>query len=456
MKPMTNQAPKNSQLTPLGTLAVLTATIPRRLKGALRRSPLTLRGLLLLGLASYLLVGPVASKSDIVSASLAYGLIATIASIFILVTIGAFALRSRQLCSMTGPSERSVSGTETRIIFTIAPVRVPPGTWLELSLQFAHEAPPSRVLRISGASAQERKLHLDLTFPHRGAWDITALNCSLRDITGLVRYAWRIPYSDVINIYPPIVLDTSLPILSSTQRPGDAVTDTLNRQGDPFDIKPYHPSDGIKKIVWKAFAKSGELLSRHPEASMTPEGFVTIFTLARPEDDDICSKVVAYTRALEELKLDLLISCEGLHGRELVRSSQACEELLIDSVWDAAQSTRETIEQDVNALLDWCAESSGHIAVRKIILFVSGARITDSTEAERVTALATWLSTRGVEPVFCVSRPALQQETERVGGLQKATSLFVTSPDSQSDLPYATDYRAFLTNCLSRNWEVFV
>jgi hypothetical protein len=189
---------------------------------------------------------------------------------------------------------------------------------------------------------------------------------------------------------------------------------------------------------------------------MTPEGFVTIVTLARPEDDDICSKVVAYTRALEELKLDLLISCEGLHGRQLVRSSQACEELLIDSVWDAAQSTRETLEQDVNALLDWCAESSGHITVRKIILFVSGARIADSTEAERVTALATWLSTRGVEPVFCVSRPALQQETPRVVGLRRASALFVTSSDSQSDLPYATDYRAFLTNCLSRNWEVFV
>jgi hypothetical protein len=251
-------------------------------------------------------------------------------------------------------------------------------------------------------------------------------------------------------------LDTSLPLLSSTQRPGDTVTDTLNRQGDPFDIKPYHPSDGIKKIVWKAFAKSGELLSRHPEASMTPEGFVTIITLARPEDDDICSKVIAYTRALEELKLDLLISCEGLHGRQLVRGSNACEELLIDSVWDAAQSNRETLEQDVHALLDWCAQSSGHIAVRKVLLFVSGARIANAREATRITALATWLASRGVEPVFCVSRPVLQQESEHQGRLHKAVSLFVTQPDAQAALPSATDYRAFLTTCLSRNWEVFV
>jgi hypothetical protein len=428
----------------------------RRVKARIARSPLTVRGLLLLCLAGYLVIGPVASKSDIVSASLAYGLMAMIASIFTLVTIGALLLRSRQLCSITGPAERATSGDETRIIFTVRPLRVPPGTWLEISLQFAHGQPPARALRISGASAHERKLHLDIPFPHRGAWDITALCCTLRDITGFVRYSWNIPYSDVINVYPPTVMDTSLPILSSTQRPGDTVTDTLNRQGDPFDIKPYHPSDGIKKIVWKAFAKSGELLSRHPEASMTPEGFVTIITLARPEDDDICSKIVAYTRALEELKLDLLISCEGLHGRELARSSQACEELLIDSVWNAAQSNRETLEQDVNALLDWCAQSSGHIAVRKILLFVSGARIANTVEAARITALANWLSTRGVEPVFCVSRPALRQEVEHHGHIQKAASVFVAPKSSHSDLPSATDYRAFLTNCLSRGWEVFV
>lgn len=456
MKLMTNTPQHNSQLNQLGPLGTVSTTLIRRLKALLLRSPLTGRGILLVALACYLLLGPVASQSDIVSASLAYGLLATIASVFILVTVGAFVLRSRPLCSITAPSERTVSGAETRIIFTIRALRVPPGTWLEISLQFAHGPSPSRVLRISGASSQERKLHLDLTFPHRGAWDISSIRCSLRDITGFTRYSWRIPYSDVINVYPPTVLDTSLPLLSSTQRPGDTVTDTLNRQGDPFDIKPYHPSDGIKKIVWKAFAKSGELLSRHPEASMTPEGFVTIITLARPEDDDICSKVIAYTRALEELKLDLLISCEGLHGRQLVRSSNACEELLIDSVWDAAQSTRETLEQDVHTLLDWCAQSSGHIAVRKVLLFVSGARIANSREAARITALATWLSSRGVEPVFCVSRPTLQQESTQQGRLEKASSLFLAPHDSQTTLPSATDYRAFLTTCLSRNWEVFV
>jgi len=234
------------------------------------------------------------------------------------------------------------------------------------------------------------------------------------------------------------------------------VTDTLNRQGDPFDIKPYHPSDGIKKIVWKAFAKSGELLSRHPEASMTPEGFVTIVTLARPQDDDVCSKVIAYTRALEELKLDLLITCEGAQGRPLARSSSECEELLIDSVWDARLSTSETLERDTNALLDWCAQSSSQIAVRKLLLFVSGARVADAAEAARVTALATWLSAQGIEPIFCVSEPAIYHDATRAGRLHTARSLFVAPERNTTTLSDIRDYQAFLTSCLSRNWEVFV
>lgn len=456
MTPMTNQAPLQSNTPPPGSRPADRPSLPRRARALFSRSPLTGRSAALLGLAGYLLSGPVATRSDIVSASLAYGLIATIASVFILVTIGALSLRARPVCSLTGPSERATSGIETRMILTIRPLRVPPGTWLEIAPIFAHEQPAARALRISGASTRERKLHLDFTFSHRGAWDITSLRCSLRDITGFVRYEWSIPYSDVITVCPPFISDTTLPLLSSTQRPGDAVTDTLNRQGDPFDIKPYHPSDGIKKIVWKAFAKSGELLSRHPEASMTPEGFVTIVTLARPQDDHICSKVIAYTRALEELKLDLLITCEGARGRPLARSSSECEELLIDSVWDAAISTSETLERDTNALLDWCAQSSGQIVVRKLLLFVSGERVADPDEAARVTALATWLSTQGIEPVFCVSEPGTYHDTTRAGRLHAARSLFVAPEHDATALTGIRDYRAFLTSCLSRNWEVFV
>lgn len=456
MNPITTQAQLPPRLTTAGPLTSGFTSLIGWVRAILLRSPLTVRSLVLLSLAGYLVWGPVASRSDIVSAALAYGLIAVISSVFLFVTIGAYLLRTRPLCSIQGPSERATSGHETRIIFTFRPLRVPPGMWLEISPQFAHEQPSARALRISGASNQERKLHLDFIFSHRGAWDITELRCSLRDITGFVRYSWSIPYSDVITVYPPIVSDTTLPLLSSTQRPGDAVTDTLNRQGDPFDIKPYHPSDGIKKIVWKAFAKSGELLSRHPEASMTPEGFVTIITLARPQDDDICAKVVAYARALEELKLDLLITCEGAHARSLARSAHECEELLVDSVWDAALSSSTTLESDANALLDWCAQASGNITVRKMLLFVSGARIADTNEATRITALATWLSTQGIEPVFCVSEPATRLNVTHTGYIQRATSLLIAPPEIPSSLTDAHDYRAFLTNCLARNWEVFV
>jgi len=97
----------------------------------------------------------------------------------------------------------------------------------------------------------------------------------------------------------------SVPVLTSSYRAGDLISDANERRGDPFDLKPYHPSDGIKKILWKVYAKTGELISRHPEQSMTPEGQVFIFSVNNVEDDHVCGAALDYTKKLEDLSLDV-------------------------------------------------------------------------------------------------------------------------------------------------------
>ncbi len=418
--------------------------------------PLTPQSTALLLLSLYLLTGPVQLSSDIVSAALALGLLAVVTLAILFVVAQGVRLRTRPLFSVTPPSSGSHPDQSVRIILTLAPVRILPGSYLECTLDFVHPGITPHALRISGASRFERKLHLDLSFPHRGSWEIRGLLCTLRDSAGLAQISWKIPLQNAIIIEPRSISDSHLPILSSTQRPGDLVTDTLNRQGDPFDIKPYHPSDGVKKIVWKAFAKSGELLSRHPEASMTPEGFVTIVVLARPEDDNLCAKATAYVRALKELKLDLLVGCEGSSNRELATDETSCHELLIDSVWDAAQSTPELLIADTQAVLDHCSQSSLQITVRKMILFVAGSRVADPLQARSIEALAQWLASRGIEPIFCLSEPE-NLSTQTAGKLpQRIRALFIAPSAAEVQAVSALSYRTFLANCLSKQWEVFV
>jgi hypothetical protein len=244
--------------------------------------------------------------------------------------------------------------------------------------------------------------------------------------------------------------------LSSTQRPGDLVIDTLNRQGDPFDIKPYHPSDGLKKIVWKAFAKRGELLSRHPEASMTPEGYVVILVLAGPLDDDVCARALAYTRTLDELKLDIVVGCQG--GRSYIPAStpEAAEELLIDAVWESARASLHELRADTMALLDHCRETTRGIKVSKVLIFCSGDRLSNAAEARTVGDLASWMSSQEISPVFCLTSPTTSKKSADAGRASLVTGWFVLPDNKGASNSSPATYHDFLSGCLQKQWEVFV
>ncbi len=417
--------------------------------------PLTPQSSALLLVGLYLLIGPVPHSSDIVSAALAFGLVAIVKiSIFLVVGQGV-RLRTKTLLSVSAPNTPVTPHDLARVVLTLRPARILPGTYLACSLEFDYEGSSPSIVKIFGSSSKERKVPLDLSFPHRGSWDIRGIRCVIRDITGLAKFSWLIPAQSSVLIQPPFVPDTTLPLLSSTQRPGDLVTDMLHRHGDPFDIKPYHPSDGLKKIVWKAFAKSGELLSRHPEASMTPEGFVTIVVLARPHDDDLCGKAIAYVRSLKELKLDVVVGCEGSRGRALATDAAQCEQLLIDSVWDAARASHQGLIEATQEVLDHCREHA-KLTVRKMVLFVAGARVADGSEAEAIRQLGAWLGTQGIEPIFCLAEPRQLRIQSSPSLARKTLKLLITPPTAETEHASADNYRAFLTSCLARQWEVFV
>jgi hypothetical protein len=230
----------------------------------------------------------------------------------------------------------------------------------------------------------------------------------------------------------------------------------VHRQGDPFDIKPYHPSDGLKKIVWKAFAKSGELLSRHPEASMTPEGFVALFVIADRASDQLCGKALGYVNSLKELKLELLLGCQGQKGRPFGTDLETTQTLLIDSVWDANErGVSETID-DLQALLDTCVQLNQGSNVRRVVIFIDGARVGASDGSELLEALSNWLDTHGIEPVFFVSQPRYFSATSARSWSDKALKLVIEPSNNGEPQISAADYQRFLSTCVARQWEVYV
>ncbi len=418
--------------------------------------PLSGRSIATLLLLLYLLLGPVWESADIVSASLTYALLIVILLAAVVVVLHGVALKRFLSASIGAPEQPEVSGEAVRVFIALRGSKVLPLFSLDLQLVFERPGASPALVRVSGFSESDRHAHVDLTFPHRGEWDIRGIECTLRDVTGLTRFSWFIPQQTAVTIAPVPTYDSNLPVLSSTQRPGEMMVDIFNRQGEPFDIKSYHPSDGVKKIVWKAFAKRGELLSRHPEASMTPEGFVVILTIAGKEGDKACAQVVAYSESLARLNLEIIASCEGANGRPAAHSPEALRELLIDSVWDAHPETIGHLQQDAVALLDYCGQLTPSLKVSKLLLFVSAERLAIEGQAKQIEDLAAWLSARGISPVFCLSQPSGTIQLRPATRLAKLSRLLIAREGDLNDQDSSQSFQSFLASCLQRHWEVYV
>lgn len=418
--------------------------------------PLSGRSVAALLFLLFLLLGPIRESADIVSASLAYALFIVIGIASVMGVIHGVALKRHLSASLGTPDQPGVSGESVRVFLALRGAKILPLFVLDMRLVFNQPGASPAIVRVSGFSESARQAPLNLIFPHRGEWDIRGIECTLRDVTGLTRFSWSIPQQTAVTIAPTPARDSLLPVLSSTQRPGEMMIDLFNRQGEPFDIKNYHPSDGMKKIVWKAFAKRGELLSRHPEASMTPEGFVVIFTIAGKEGDKACAQVVAYTESLARLNLEIIASCEGANGRPTAHSPEALRELLIDSVWDATPEKIGSLQRDAAALLDYCGRLTPSLKVSKLLLFIAAERLAIPGQAKQIEDLAGWLDLQGIEPIFCLSQPTALAQPKQPAALGKLSHLFI-SPESGVDTENsARSYHSFLTSCLQRQWEVHV
>jgi hypothetical protein len=422
-----------------------------------RNAPFTTRSALLILFCSYLLIVPVPNSSDIIAASLAYGLL-TILAALLLTTTAQFIVTKRALSSIQfyPPDNKLTSGeAATCAISTQHNIKLIPGLSLELKPLCSQSGIVLPTLKISKGLQAKAPLAFEISTPHRGNWEIHGLRCSVGDLTGLFKLNWQIPLETSIVAVPPPLTGSLLPLISSTQRAGDALNDTVHRLGDPFDIKPYHPSDGIKKIIWKAFAKSGQLLSRHPEPSMTPEGFVAIFVLARPEDDQICAKALNYIESLKELNLDLALCCEGQKGRAVGHDYESSRDLLVDSTWDATSSDERSIQADLQLLFDTCSAQGVALNLRKIGVFCSGSRLANPDDSSLIKAVISWFDERQIEPVFFLTDPKINIG-EKASLREKVSSIFVESSRAPERASSRKLYESFLSTCVGKQWEVFV
>lgn len=432
------------------------------------------RGMVITIALFFLFLGPVSREMDIVASVLTFSLLAVMLIVATISAISGTLLRRKIKISLGPPGSSSEphlpvirSAEPLKYLLHLRGATIPPLFFLSLSLEF-DESPSAPVIRhrVSGSAPGIRTLAASIAFPHRGIWNATRLRITLEDYFGLSRYSWQVSRDDFNSpcIVHPVTgySATNLPVISSCNRPGDSYPAEQERQGDPYDLKQYHPSDGMRKILWKIYAKSGELIARHPEKSMTPEGQVLIIALASRGEDHVCSRVLDYLRMLNELNLQIFFGCEGMRSHSVVRTPAGAEELLIDSVWDTGELSSAGDESDITHFIERCQADLKDGTIERVLLFGSPERLANDETIAWYVQVGELLEKSRIKPIFCLTPKVGHrgQKTTKSGRHPKLKqllrSLFVEQlPSIDQDYSEA-NYQGFLRTALARDWEVLV
>jgi hypothetical protein len=425
--------------------------------------PLTIRGSLALLGGAYLFFGPASSNADLVAGIIG----ATLIVLIIFITIINLLLWQRIKKTLSASIRSSDGIVEAsrieRFVINLPVVNLLPLTEIRAGLKWSRPGVTTYLHSLVGRDYRPRVLIEDIRFPHRGNWGIDGLSCELRDIFGLSAIRWIAPASESnIRVNPGESYSHHIPVISTSERSGDAIEQKLTRSGDPYDLKAYHPTDGMKRIIWKLFAKSGELYSRLEEFSMTPEGRISALVIAGPKDDALCNWALGYLREMESLALDLVVGATGMHGisAPIATSSEAAKNLLIDSTWTSPwndKNTSEAILKEIRENVEQVkiAGSAGGSRLTRMIIFVSGQSIKSKEQVLALQEIGSELEMTGIAPIFCcqeVKGPLLRQS-----GLKKRLKEILfeeNQPTEQADS--FENFPNFLKVCANSQWHVII
>lgn len=418
---------------------------------------ISLRGLVLTLTIIYLLLVLALGATDIIASVVSFSFLGLLGIAALITTYKGIVLartNSFLFSSIDGnanPEQRFTGGSSSICTLTIPSLSIPPLFLMQIRPQFSPEDTSVSAVKVSGKIFKRLTVPVEVVFPHRGVWGVSHLDCEFGDRLGLTKFKWKIGIGSSCDVYPPRKISSSLPILSSCHRPGDDAIDTNERRGDPYDLKPYHPSDGMKKILWKVYAKTGQLISRHPEPSYTPEGQVVVFALADKHDDELCGDVLSYLQTLEDLNLDIYFGCEGMGERSAARTANQALNLMIESVWTTGTDDTRSVVDNVETLISSSQAALRDVSLERVLIFVSQFRLWDEEFLRVLTAIGERLGASRVSPVFfLLPSPHTAPSQKRFS----FSSLFVASEENDVEEPPFLG--AFLGLCARNSWPTVI
>ena len=314
-------------------------------------------------------------KEDLVLSVLALSITSTILVLTILNLLAYLKLKNKLNLNLI--LSDTVSKTANKLNLGVKNCNIPSFFSLKVSPLFSSSSETITVvsdLILSGKFEDTQYSNFNVSFPHRGYWKFKGYELEIGDILGISKKSWRILDDKKVKVSPKPVHIQQIPMIASSARSGDELNLPKERSGEPFDIKPYEKSDGVRRILWKTYARTKELYVRRPELAVIPEGEVAIFLIAKKEDDAVAA---AALKQVEYLNQQDLVVCFGADGSDKISYQyKNIEEEILKSAFSSQAGKAESILRFIKTLEEqnysvsqinvFCPEDS------KIIDFLSG------------------------------------------------------------------------------------
>ena len=338
------------------------------------------------------------SKHDIVATTLAIAGGVLWLYITTLTVIQNFKLSPPQLDILVIPNEtgRVLSRTALTARITLANITPVPSFFATIQMIWEQDGVELKPIVMKGRAYGDT-FDVPIHFPHRGEWRCKEVVVNYRDPLRIVNIASSAQLSCTITVYPRGDEIQNLPTFSSASRPGDSAPASELRTGDLFEMKQYDPAQGMRRILWRVFAKRGELMSRAPEAAVTPEGFTACFAILNELDDDLATKAIDYTARLESAGLTLAFSCTGNVAGTVTRAGEV-ERATIASVWGPKATI---VTSELNELVN---ASKAFGEVTQVVIFISTRNFNQNSE-RIFAAQLDLLASLTIRPIVALELP---------------------------------------------------
>ena len=404
------------------------------------RSPVTARGLIVLLLAVWLTVGFALPLSDLSASVAAITFLLVLLATFLL-GLGSFLFSRTRIEAehrVLGVDEDRLSRTEIPFELSLQGVRLAPLVTARIRRDFEQQGVQQANIRLFGKPEEQSKrwkIRDSLLFPTRGLWQLNGFEIRIEDIFGLFSFRRYLPYQQTIEIQAADLAVQPLPVPATSVQSGDELPDRNERAGDPFDIKAYDPSDGTKRILWKAYARSRELVVRRAEPSVSPQGQLLIYAIAAADEDFVAGALQNYAGFLERTEINIVVGTDATAGSAtgllVTRDSSKVAALLTETALEDGAGSGSGFESFVADSLERFPNSRG------LLVFISEARyfsldshILKTTTHKTPEELETIASGNNLEITFI-----LVPEPQRPGSIKKEKQLRAGRSSSDRSFP---------------------